>query len=310
MFKKWKARRKETTTVSNIDDQLYNWKYIDVNELDQYPDAIHDIYDKQFDGMIIRNVFSHEEIALMRQRIEGMDQSKMTPTNGGAGHAHPRVFAQVARPAGDETVSREHLKAYFDGCASLPEELTDLLGVDFTERLESIFVKISGGRNIAVPSGFDGEGKYANTTIRMNHPGKGFINVHSGNYFQQEFPEFYEHLNTEVNVKDQLSYFITVNPAQAGGELTLFDLLWEPGQTKENANKDYEVFLTDGTRLDTGPNSPLKRMMVKPGPGDLLIFSGGPIWHKVELVEGDEERITIGGFLSFTSDMTTIKYWS
>ncbi|MFT5860233.1 MAG: hypothetical protein ACI865_002341, partial [Flavobacteriaceae bacterium] len=42
----------------------------------------------------------------------------------------------------------------------------------------------------------------------------------------------------------------------------------------------------------------------------LLIFSGGPIWHKVELVEGTQNRITVGGFLALTEDEKTLKYWT
>ncbi len=192
----------------------------------------------------------------------------------------------------------------------MSETFKKLTGFDFNKRLQSILEKLVGGRSVDVPKGFDGEGRYASGSIRVNYPGQGFIMVHCGNYFQQEFPVFYDHLQTEVNVKDQLSYFLTVNPAEIGGELTLFDLLWEGGQTKESARHDNEVFLADGTSLDTSPNSPLKRSKVKPNAGDLLIFSGGPIWHKVELVEGTQNRITIGGFLAFTEDEKTLKYWT
>ncbi len=306
-FRKLFGKQRKTT---NIDPTLYRWKYMDIEELDKLPDAIHDIYIKKYDGLIIRNVFNAEEVKLMRKHIEAMDTDKMIPTNEGAGHAFPRVFGQVVRPDSKEEVTTEYLQEYFEECSRLRTTISTLLGIDFIARLEKVMSQIAGGREIEVPKGIDGQGRYAATTIRMSHPGKGYINVHSGNYFQQEFEDFYTHLRTEVNVKDQLSYFVTVNPAQIGGELTLFDLIWEDGQTKEDANKDFEVILSDGTFLDTSKNSPLKRMQVKPDAGDLLIFSGGPIWHKVELVEGNEERIVIAGFLSFTKDKKIIKYWS
>lgn len=306
MLKFFRPKKRETT--SNIQDDLFSWKYLDVSELDQFPDAIKDIYDKKFDGIIIRNVCSQEEIATMKAAIEGMDTDIMIPT--GVGHSFPRLFAQLVKPDDDFSQERDNIKAYFSECEKLPETLNEHIHFDIRTRIESIFEKIAGGRSVEIPKGFDKEGRYPGTSIRINYPGKGFIMVHSGNYFQQEFPKFYEHLKTEVNVTDQLSYFLTVNPAEIGGELTLFDLLWEPGQTKESARHDNEIFLPDGTKLDSSPDSPLKRMKVKPGAGDLLIFSGGPIWHKVELVEGTQNRITIGGFLSFTEDEKAIKYWT
>ena len=308
MFKFFKYKSAKEAPVSNIQDDLYTWKYIDVSELDNYPDAVKDIYDKKYTGIIIRNVCSQEEVAKMKTAIEAIDPDITIPT--GVGHSYPRHFSQLVKPDDDFSQERDNIKAYFSECEHLPETFKKLTGMDFTQRLQSILEKVAGGRSVQVPKGFDGEGRYPSGSIRVNYPGQGFIMIHCGNYFQQEFPVFYKHLSTEVNFKDQLSYFLTVNPAEIGGELTLFDVLWEPGQTKESARHDNEIFLANGKTLDSSLTSPLKRMKVKPEAGDLLIFSGGPIWHKVELVEGTQNRITMGGFLAFSEDEKTLKYWT
>lgn len=307
MFKQFNFFKKKTVE-SNIQEDLYLWKYIDASELDDYSDAVKDIYDKKYTGIIIRNVCTKEEAEKMKVAIEAMDPNMEIPT--GVGHSYPRHFSQLVKPDDDFSVERDNIKAYFQECEQLPETFKTLTNSDFPQKLQSTLEKVSGGRSVEVPKGFDGEGRYPSGSIRVNYPDQGFIMVHCGNYFQQEFPVFYEHLGAEVNFTDQLSYFLTVNPAEIGGELTLFDLLWEPGQTKESARHDNEIFLTDGKPLDSSTNSPLKRMKVKPQAGDLLIFSGGPIWHKVELVEGTQNRITIGGFLAFTEDEKTLKYWT
>lgn len=308
MLKFFRSRSDKKLPETNIQEDLYRWKYIDVSELDNFSNAIKDIYDKKYDGIIIRNVCNSDEVAVMKSAIEEMDTGIMVPT--GVGHSFPRIFAQLVKPNDNFSTKRESIKSYFKECETLQETLKHHMKFDFTERIETIFRQISGGRTIEVPKGLDNEGRYPSSSIRINYPGKGFIMVHCGNYFQQEFPQFYEHLITEVNVKDQLSYFLTVNPAEVGGELTLFDLLWESGQTKRDSSVDNEIILPNGKLLDSSPNSLLKRMKVKPDAGDLLIFSGGPIWHKVELVEGTQNRITVGGFLSFTEDGDTIKYWT
>ena len=228
----------------------------------------------------------------------------------GVGYSYPRIFAQLVKPHDGSEITKEEVKKYFKESEELPAVLEEILKVNFKERIENIFKKISGGRSVETPNGFDGEGKYAMGSIRMNMGGKGFIPVHCGNYFQQEFSAFYEHLKTEVKVEDQLSYFVTVNPAERGGELSLFDQKWEIGQKKEDAGDDRGISLPNGEFIDMGPTSSIKRQKVKPEAGDLLIFSGGPVWHKVELVEGTETRITIGGFLAYTEDKKTLKYWT
>ncbi len=308
MFKFFKSKLSKKTPVSNIQENLYHWKYIDASELSDFSDAVKDIYDKKYTGIIIRNVCSQEEVSKMKRKIETMEKEIQIPT--GVGHSYPRHFSQLVKPDDDFSQERSNIKAYFSECEHLRETFKELTDLDVSQRIQETLEKVSGGRPVLVPKGFDDEGRYPGGSIRVNYPGQGYIMVHCGNYFQQEFPVFYDHLKTKVNVTDQLSYFLTVNPAEIGGELTLFDLLWEPGQTKESARHDNEIFLANGKTLDSSSNSPLKRMKVKPEAGDLLIFLGGPIWHKVELVEGTQNRITIGGFLAFTEDKKNIKYWT
>jgi hypothetical protein len=51
MFKFFKSKStKEASPVSNIQDDLFDWKFIDVTELDNFPDAVKDIYDKKYNG--------------------------------------------------------------------------------------------------------------------------------------------------------------------------------------------------------------------------------------------------------------------
>lgn len=287
---------------------LYAWKYLEFDELDQIPNGIDDIYNQKYVGIIVRNVFSAQEVEQMRKGIESMDTQKMVST--GVGYSYPKIFAQLVKPHDKTEVKREDLKNYFNYCSNLPQEIQEIFGLDFQERIESVFRKINSNRAVEVVDGIDGEGKYAFTSIRINLPNQGFIPVHCGNYFQQEFPMFYDHLKTQVQIKDQLSYFVTVNPAEIGGELSLFDLKWEAGQKKENTADDRGVTPPSGKFIDLGENSKVRRQKVKPAAGDLLLFSGGPVWHKVELVKGNESRITVGGFLALTESADKLKYWT
>jgi len=54
----------------------------------------------------------------------------------------------------------------------------------------------------------------------------------------------------------------------------------------------------------------LINLKLRPQPGDLLMFYGGYIWHRVEDIEGNTPRITLGGFLNFSKDDKELYYWS
>jgi hypothetical protein len=310
MLQKLKAvfgSKKESAPVETALD-IYQWKYIDYSELDAHPTTIDAIYSGELCGIIIKNFLSPEELIQAQQAIKNIDRSRVLDT--GVGFSFPRHFAQLVRPPAGKKVSKAEIQQYFEDCEDLPATFQELLGIDIATRIEKAFRVLSNNRKTEIPVGINNTGKYAFGAIRYNEAGKGFIPIHCGNYFQQEFPSFYEHLQTQAEVKDQLSYFITIQEAEKGGELSLYQLLWENGQYKVNAGDDSGVFLTDGSFLSITSELLLKKQRIKPGSGDLLIFSGGPIWHKVEKVEGHTDRITFGGFLAHTKDDQCIRYWT
>ena len=89
---------------------------------------------------------------------------------------------------------------------------------------------------------------------------------------------------------------------EAGGQLELYDLMWDDtpddvlalGMSEERDAR-LERF---GSRL------------TDVGVGDMILFTGGRIWHRVAPVEGGRERITIGGFLALSQDDRSIYFWS
>jgi hypothetical protein len=50
--------------------------------------------------------------------------------------------------------------------------------------------------------------------------------------------------------------------------------------------------------------------LLKPEEGDLLLFAGGNIWHRVLTVQGNKSRITIGGFIAETNMPGRYYIWS
>ncbi len=114
-------------------------------------------------------------------------------------------------------------------------------------------------------------------------------------------------LNSNLDMDNQLSYFVVLQNPEGGGELTLYDLLWKDVQHKDHPeNNDYVIDLSGQRRYV----SDLGQVAVQPMPGDLLIFHGGPIWHRVENIYGRIPRITLGGFINFSTNREHLYYWS
>lgn len=259
--------------------------------------------------MIFTNVFSKEEVESMRKGIAALPDDARNPILGG--DVFPKIFAQVVLQKHEsESLRQEFMKRYFTDSEKTNANFESLIGVDFTAKLESFFAKISGGRKIRVPKGYDQIGNYANATIRRYFPDEGFISVHSGNYFQKEFDAFYTHLSSQVNVMNQLSYFVTINQPEDGGELTLFDLEWKDAQGKASRTEDKHVQLLNGKLADVQKSGSVKRQYMNPPEGAILLFAGGQIWHHVEPVKGKKTRITIAGFMGFSFDDKEVLYWS
>lgn len=88
-----------------------------------------------------------------------------------------------------------------------------------------------------------------------------------------------------------MSFFVTINKAEKGGELFLYDVLWEDNQTKQDLNTDDEIILADGKKLNlSNKKSKIKRMPLKPDNCDLIIFNGAEIWHKVTKVKSNKSK--------------------
>ena len=156
----------------------------------------------------------------------------------------------------------------------------------------------------------DGMGEYPFSTYRYLTPDVGLMSVHCGNYFGKTFEDFYKDLTKKVAVENQMSFFIMLQEPDSGGELTLFNFRWKQGQTKNDPREDNEIIQPDGSKMYVEDNPNIIKDKIKPKKGDMILFQGGNIWHRVETVTGNTPRITFGGFIGISIDKTKFYYWS
>jgi hapalindole-type alkaloid chlorinase len=170
-------------------------------------------------------------------------------------------------------------------------------GADYEERMKSIFSVLGGGHSVVLPCNPDGQ-EYMPATIRILPPGAD-IDLHCDNNLSHH--PTYAHLKTVCDVGNQLSFFLTLNAPGGGGELVVYQRRWSDA---DDVGNEYVV------SKDASMVEDREWIALKPQPGDLLLFAGGRIYHRVTPTEGTIPRYTLGGFLARGHEGQSLYYWS
>lgn len=309
-----KTEEKTIAPVLEIEapQNLYDFIEVTVKDMQQRPDAINDMFTGKSDGFLIKNFMPEADVNKLLAKLDEVkkDESQLATTP--AGFTFPMIFAEYNRRIGTmPDVERQKAATdYYLRMEKFNTGFADNYGVNAMENITAFFKSIGGGRNVGQPEGINDEGRFPFVTYRYLVPEAGLMSVHCANYFGTTFKDAYAHLNRKVVAKNQMSYFIMLQEPEAGGELSLFNFRWQPGQTKATPHEDNEIIQPDGTKMYVQTDQNIRKNKIRPRKGDMILFQGGNIWHRVERVTGKIPRITFGGFLSLSHDNGTIYYWS
>jgi hypothetical protein len=287
---------------------LWDCREVAASDLAGYENAIWDIYRRKYDCLIVRGTLPVEvcdKIIAGAATLPGAEKSVVP-----GGWTFPPIFYTLADALAhaDSSTRRKILGDYFQRCLHLSEQDEALLGIDIDGLTNAMLLHFSGNCNVAVPKGYKDQGIYAGSTLRAYQgKGLGFTSLQCGNYFQTVSQHFYEHLEEQVDVFDQLGFFFMLQTAEQGGALSLFDLEWEEGQFKTEIEDPSKLILPDKTERTVFPE---QAQTLRPQKGDWVIYAAGQIWHRLEPVLGSRERLTLGGFAAYSYDKKTIYHWS
>jgi hypothetical protein len=274
--------------IQKYNTTTFNLLYLEPEELDNYPDLYHKIYIGEIDGVVIRNFFSKDEV----QRF--LKNYADAPSKLVFDKTHGEVFGFVIQEA-----KEKDLNDYFTKVKQYEEELKGYLGFDFNERIQNIIKKISNISEVGHVQ-VDENKKYLGSAVKFMQPGQGGLIEHVGLQFYDQY-ESLKDLESRVDKSGQLSFFTPLQYSEKGGSLILFDVKF--GNIPFAFDKYYDDKLLDYIKSR-------KCFYLKPGIGDLLLFNGGHIWHRVEAIGGSKPRITIGGFTSYLLGRKKIVHWS
>ncbi|MFN8321309.1 MAG: 2OG-Fe(II) oxygenase [Chitinophagales bacterium] len=294
------------------DSSLYDFKEVTLHDMKSRPDAIHDMFSGKSDGFLIKNFLSSEEVDKLLDKLNEIKKNDSQLANVPEGFTYPLIIAEynqrvIMLPEAEQAQAG---KKYFQEMDRFNHSFVAEYGVDVQSRITDFFSSIAGGRKVDIPQGLNDEGHYTFATFRYLVPNQGLMSVHCANYFGKTFKKAYAHLNTKIIAPDQMSYFIMLQEPHEGGELSLFNFRWQDGQTKKDAAEDNEIIQPDGTKMYVQTDPAIRKNKIRPRKGDMILFQGGNIWHRIERVKGTKPRITFGGFLSLSHDKNTVYFWS
>lgn len=265
---------------------LGEWLDIPVEHVSDHPDVIERIYAADLDGVSIRGVFSPQEVEAAVQRLQVFSDEFRD-------HGTTIMFGTALVGAADDRSD------YFAGAPTINDRIDGIFDRDFTRRVAGVLSALGGGRPALVP--VESGQSYVPATVRTLPPGRGVMHAHTANEFCNSWGS-YDHLREIAVMWNSLSYFVVAQAPDSGGNLVLYDLMWDdtPGDVLEASmgpERDamLERFGTVATDL---------------AEGDMILFTGGRIWHRVEPVEGQRERVTIGGFAALSRDDEHVYFWS
>lgn len=270
---------------------------IDVGALAEHGDAIDEIYDGRLCGVIVRGAFpaAAREAAASRMVSPALADAWSSP-NAGMRGGEIRVIGDAATPT--FTFLRGPSPDFYADNAAQFEARTEMVFGETrpTETIEGLLSALYGGRPVAPPR-FDDAHTWAPCNYRALDPGQQIFTHHDDHYGL----EVYTHLDPNLERSTILSYFVTLQAPDAGGELIVYGL-W---------GSDPNPPMLPTRFIDTAvlERDYLKQSLAL-GDGDLIVFDAGRFVHRVAPVQGERPRLTVGGFLTRDVEGTRLAYWS
>jgi len=261
-------------------------------EIADHGSALDAVFEKRLDILLVRGVFQPEETAAVVRRLEAGEGAEWRATLSDKFRFYSlgRCLDMVGA---DRSAYFEEAVRFRADCEILFREVSD-----YETRLTETLRALGGGCTVEVPPG-EGGGIYMPSTIRF-FPDKGYIPPHCE--FEQLERQGYGHLLPLIDPANIISFYVMLQTPQTGGEIVIYALQW--------ADLNRRHVTREGRTEVAAIIERWPSVNLRPAEGDLIIFDGGRLFHRVAPVGGPRKRWTIGGFCSRHRDGTGIVYWS
>ncbi len=280
------------------------WKFpsLDFEEAKNIQSGISALYNNEVNGYLVKNFLTQDEVEHALKNIKLLDTSAKGDFSENAGYSNPKSFSMLADENG---INNTLLEKYFSDIANYKSLEKSIFPFGFEERLFDFISKFENNTSVITPViEWENESRqFTSSTVRVCFSECGGMKTHVGNMFRTIYPKFYSFLDTLMQIDGQISYFVMLSKPEKGGELVLYNALWKEYVM---ANSDY-ITKVNGEQVLIDS---LDFQLIDPKPGDLILFNGGDIWHRINNLTGAIDRITVGGFFAKTTDGKKIYGWA
>jgi hypothetical protein len=245
-------------------------------ELGAHADLIDLITAGEALGCVVRGAVGGDAIARALARLADVTPPQ-TPLTAGA-----RTFGCMLAPTALAPTGPT-LEAYLGAASWRAEALFD----DGARGLDAMLSTLARGRPVVVPRSADGRA-YARATVHV-FPDGGEAPLHCDTYARVPARD---ELARAIDARTQVSWYLPLSLPEAGGELVLYDLRHgEPGAQNPAAS---------------GARATEHRI----GVGDMVVFDGGRVFHRIARCHGSTPRRTFAGFAALSRNGEALTVWS
>ena len=270
-------------------------RLIDAADAPAHPGLVEAIHSAECTGAIIRGALPPAMIAAAVAQLSDDERTWDSPNKGMYG-GELRTIGAAATPT--FTAFRgPDADRYAQSAQQRSEQTREVFGdADPVAHLAGLFSQLNHGRPAAPPV-FKGEQSWAPLNYRALDPGVQIYSHHDNHYGLS----VYQHMPADLDRDVLLSWFVTLQAPDAGGELIIYGL-W---------GSDPNPPMLPTRFIDTAAlERDFKKEVVQMQAGDLIIFDAGRHVHRVSPVQGERSRLTAGGFLTVDTDRSRLAFWS
>lgn len=285
------------TDAAAREGHLIDFHTVHADALAQQADAIEAIHAGERSGVIVRGAFAE---ALRAPAVERLQSDALASAwdepNAGMTGGEIRTIGDAATPTFTH-LRGPSIDLYDASAAAFAENTRRIFGdADPVARVSQVLSGLFGGRP-AGPPAFDAEKSWAPCNYRALDPGEQ-IYSHHDNHFGLEV---YQRMPEDLDRTTALSWFVTLQAPDAGGELVVYGL-W---------GSDPNPPMLPTRFLDTAAlEARFHKHACDLRDGDLVVFDAGRYVHRVTPVEGERPRLTLGGFLTVAKDRSRLAFWA
>ncbi len=255
-----------------------------------FPDAIRRLRREEFEGIIVRQVYSAEECARLSDRLEGGQHGLVR-----------RDFPPIMRAyflGINLNLTHPDLVAYFQEAPAFRARLKQLFSgsIDLEARVAGMLSSLDNGRPYLAVPGPQPQLDHMFATLRAHLTG-GFIPPHFDN--EQAFRQSYRLVMPWIGT-DLFSFVLAFSQPEAGGELEIFNLQHEGRRFRmTDGDEDASHLNLDG----------VESIRFRLEPGEMIIFNSGRYLHRVNPVIGPTTRWTACSFMAESRTGEQVYCW-